>query len=120
MIPQISLDEAWEILSAEPDTALIDVRTVAEWSFVGVPDLTSLGKQVKTVEWTQFPTGQSNPQFVAQATEGLEAGQTVLLLCRSGARSNAAAQALAAEGFDVHNVAAGFEGDLDQRGHRHK
>ncbi|MFW2382918.1 MAG: rhodanese-like domain-containing protein [Acidimicrobiales bacterium] len=117
--PQISLDEAWETLSENPDAVLIDVRTTAEWSFVGIPDLTPLGKNVRTVEWTTFPSGQPNPQFLEQATEGLAPDQPLLMLCRSGGRSNAAAQLLNASGFTALNVSAGFEGDLDPDGHRH-
>ncbi|MEM7274034.1 MAG: rhodanese-like domain-containing protein [Actinomycetota bacterium] len=120
MVSELTLDQAWTALETDPDAVLIDVRTVAEWNFVGLPNLGSLGKAVRTVEWVRFPDGAPNPQFVAQATEGLTPTTTVLLLCRSGARSRAAAQALAAAGFpDVHNVTAGFEGDLDPEGHRH-
>lgn len=118
-VPQISLEEAWDILSEDADAVLIDVRTVAEWSFVGIPDLTSLGKNARTVEWTTFPSGQPNPQFVEQATEGIAPEQTLLMLCRSGARSNAAAEALSANGFTAINIGSGFEGDLDPQGHRH-
>ena len=82
-IPQLNLDEAWQMLRDDPDAVLIDVRTMAEWNFVGVPDLSSLPNQLRTVEWTTFPTGAANPNFVDQATEGLDAAQPILLLCRS-------------------------------------
>lgn len=117
---EISLQDAWALLEGPPGATLIDVRTMAEWNFVGVPDLSSVGKQVRTVEWNQFPTGEQNPHFVQQATEGLESDQPILLLCRSGARSRAAAQTLDGLGYSaVYNVTAGFEGDLDADGHRH-
>ncbi|MDH3293736.1 MAG: rhodanese-like domain-containing protein [Acidimicrobiia bacterium] len=118
-IPQLSLGEAWDVMSTDPRAVLIDVRTAAEWSFVGVPDLRPLGKELRTVEWTSYPTGAANPEFLAQATDGLERDQNILLLCRSGARSQAAAQMLLVNGFpNVHNIAAGFEGPLDDQGHR--
>ncbi len=117
---EISLQDAWALLEGRPDAALIDVRTLAEWNFVGIPDLSSLGKELRTVEWTRFPTGEQNPAFVEQATEGLQPDQPLLFLCRSGARSRAAAQLLEGHGFtDVRNVTAGFEGDLGPDGHRH-
>jgi rhodanese-related sulfurtransferase len=117
---EISLQDAWAMLSDKPDAVLIDVRTVAEWNFVGIPDLSSLDKEIRTVEWTKFPTGEQNPLFVQQATDGLQPDQPVLFLCRSGARSRAASQTLVDLGFtDVSNVSAGFEGDLDANGHRH-
>ncbi len=118
-IPQRSLAEAWDMLASDPDAVLIDVRTQAEWGFVGVPDLRSVNKDVRLVEWTTYPTGQANPEFLNQATSGLQPDQPILLLCRSGARSQAAATLLQGNGFpNVHNVAAGFEGDLDSERHR--
>ena len=119
-IPELSLTEAWKMLSEQSAAVLIDVRTRAEWTFVGLPDIGSLNKDVRTVEWTTFPDGAANPSFLAEATERLEAVQPLLLLCRSGARSLAAARALREAGFaDVYNVVAGFEGQLDEAGHRH-
>ncbi len=119
-IPQLSLDEAWQMLDNNPDAVLIDVRTTAEWNFVGVPDLSGLPNELRTVEWTTYPTGAANPGFVDQATAGLDPAQPILLLCRSGARSQAGAKALQANGFgNVHNIAAGFEGALDAEQHRH-
>lgn len=117
---EISLQDAWEMLAAEPTAELIDVRTMAEWNYVGLPDLTAIGKRVRAVEWISFPDGAPNPDFTAQATDGLTVDQPVLLLCRSGARSRAAAEALESVGFSrTYNVTAGFEGDLDPAGHRH-
>lgn len=113
--------EAWEQLGADSQAQLVDVRTQAEWNFVGVPDLSSLARRVHCVEWQSFPSGAPNPGFVAQASQALgpDTGRTVLLLCRSGARSRAAAMALTAAGFSrAFNVAGGFEGDVDGQGHR--
>lgn len=118
IVPQYSLEETWELLEEDPSAVLIDVRTTAEWTFVGLPDLSSIGKDVRTVEWTRFPDGSQNPDFVDQATEGLDPEQPILLICRSGARSNAAAAELARVGYITINVGSGFEGDLDPSGHR--
>lgn len=117
---EISLEDTWSTLTGDEAAVLIDVRTVAEWSFVGLPDLSSLGKEVRAVEWTMFPDGAQNPDFVPMASTGLDPDQPILLLCRSGARSRSAAAALSAAGFtNLFNVSAGFEGDLDAQGHRH-
>lgn len=119
-IAELTLDEAWSLLASDATAVLIDVRTAAEWQFVGTPDLASIGKATRLVEWITWPGGASNPGFIAEATADLEPDQQVLLLCRSGARSLAAATALAANGFpNVFNVVAGFEGDLDAETHRH-
>lgn len=116
----ISAAEAWDRLSADARAQLVDVRTVAEWNFVGVPDLSPLGRQALCVEWQSFPTGARNPDFVAQASQALnDKDAPVMLLCRSGARSRAAAIALTQAGFrQAFNVAGGFEGDADAQGHR--
>ena len=112
--------EAWEQLQADPRAQLVDVRTTAEWNFVGLPDISALGRQVHCVEWQAFPTGARNPAFVAEASQALgDKDAPVLLLCRSGARSRAAAIALTAAGFSkAFNIANGFEGDGDSEGHR--
>jgi rhodanese-related sulfurtransferase len=120
----ISAREAWELLKSDPKAQLVDVRTVPEWAFVGVPDLASLNRAVVRVEWQVYPSMERNPKFEAAVAERLKAaGATeatpVFFLCRSGARSQAAAAAMTAAGFTkCFNVAAGFEGDLDASKHR--
>ena len=112
--------EAWELLKAEPGAVLIDVRTDAEWSYVGVPDLKAVGKDVKLIPWKLFPTGQVNDRFAEQLLAlGVPKDATLLFLCRSGVRSIAAAEAATAAGFTrALNVTEGFEGDKDAAGHR--
>jgi rhodanese-related sulfurtransferase len=116
----ISATEAWEKLQADPRAQLVDVRTMAEWNFVGLPDLSKVGRRTHCVEWQSFPTGAPNQGFVAEAAGALpDKNAPVLLLCRSGARSRAAAIALTRAGFEqAFNIAGGFEGDTDQDGHR--
>jgi rhodanese-related sulfurtransferase len=121
---EISAAEAWKALGDDPKAQLIDVRTMAEWSFVGVPDLASVSRRVHCVEWQKFPSMELNPGFVREAETalaGADRDAPVLLMCRSGARSRAAATALTKAGYaKAYNVAGGFEGDLDgkrQRGH---
>ncbi len=104
--------------------ALVDVRSKAEWSYVGVPDLSSLKKDAVLIEWQIFPGMAANPDFLATlkkalAERGVRPEDPVLFICRSGVRSRAAAIALTGEGYKVcYNVAGGFEGDLDQERHR--
>ena len=115
----VSCTEAWQALAATPEAVLVDVRTRAEWAYVGVPDLAPLGRSLVQVEWQRFPGGMRNSDFVAEIrAQGITAEQPVYLLCRSGVRSAAAAEALAQEGYTTHNVADGFEGQLDGAGHR--
>ncbi len=119
-IPELTLVEAWSQLNANPDAVMIDVRTKAEWQYVGTPDLASIGRDVRLVEWITYPTGAPNAAFLTEATSGLHPDQPVLVLCRSGVRSLAAARALREAGFTRSaNITAGFEGDLGADGHRH-
>ncbi len=119
----LDVAEAWSLLKADSQAQLVDVRTAAEWNFVGLPDLSSLGRTVHRIEWQVFPTMERNTGFVAQASTALGTDKTipVLFLCRSGARSRAAAMAMTAAGYaKCFNIAGGFEGDLDGGRHRGK
>ena len=112
--------EAWELLKAEPAAQLVDVRTRPEWSFVGIPNLDSIGKKPILLPWQVYPAMQPNPTFAEElrrVTPSPEA--TLLFICRSGARSRAAAEAMTALGYRrCYNVAEGFEGQVDAEGHR--
>ncbi|SFR33648.1 rhodanese-like domain-containing protein [Litoreibacter janthinus] len=118
--------QAWGLLESNPNAVLIDVRTKAEWSFVGKPDLSTLNRSVLEIEWSRYPDMSVNPRFVEEMIEAFEDSTPtqVLFICRSGARSMSAARAvqesLAGEmhRFDLFNVAEGFEGDLDSKKHR--
>jgi len=111
--------ESWKILSENPDAVLVDVRTAAEWNWVGVPDLTGLGREVVFVEWNT--AGGHNENFVQDLiAAGVTPGERpVVFLCRSGNRSIPAAQAATAAGIaPSYNMLDGFEGQLDDAGHR--
>jgi rhodanese-related sulfurtransferase len=116
--------EAWELLNGEPRAQLVDVRTSAEWSFVGAPDLSGIGRELLCVEWQRYPSMAVNPDFVAETgaalqRAGAEADTPLVFVCRSGARSRAAAMAMTNAGFfRAYNLAGGFEGDLDAARHR--
>lgn len=120
----LSVQEAWDLLANNPKTQLIDVRTVAEWNFVGLPDLSSLERPVHRIEWQAYPSMQPNAHFVADAVQAVgEAGgdtsTPIVFLCRTGARSRAAAMAMTRAGYQkAFNIAGGFEGAIDSQGHR--
>ena len=116
----VSPKEAWDILAKEPDAVLVDCRTDAEWSFVGLPDLSPVDKQVVLVPWQVFPSMGANPNFIEQVSaQGAKPDAPILFLCRSGARSRSAAIAATAAGFrKAYNVADGFEGPHDGEKHR--
>lgn len=116
----VTVGDAWTRLSDNPKAVLVDCRTAAEWNFVGVPDIGSLGKRTVFVEWVDYPNGAVNPRFVEELrAAGVADGDEVLFLCRSGQRSIGAAQAATAAGFvTAYNVLDGFEGATDADGHR--
>jgi rhodanese-related sulfurtransferase len=126
IVDELTPPDAHSILAEDHGSALVDVRTRAEWAFTGMPDLSALGKDVVGVEWVSFPSMTPNPQFFEEvlAKSGGTLPDRLFFICRSGGRSMAAARAVAAEseaaGRPVHctNVAEGFEGDLDDRHHR--
>ncbi len=108
------------MLREDPRAVLIDVRTDAEWAYVGSPDLSSLERPLLRISWQEFPGMEINPRFIERlVAAGVEKGQTLLFMCRSGARSKSAAIVCTEAGFTrCHNVAEGFEGDRDDEGHR--
>ncbi len=98
----------WQAGSA----VLVDIRSDAERAWVGfIPD-------VPGIEWKVWPGMALNPQFDAQLQAAAPAGSKLLLLCRSGIRSIAAAQRAQALGFEAYNILEGFEGDPDGAAHR--
>jgi len=99
---------------------LVDVRTDAEWNFVGVPDLAAVGKQAVLLPWQVYPSMQRNASFEEQLGKAVFTPEHhIYFLCRSGVRSLAAAEAARAAGFpNVYNISDGFEGPPDHAGHR--
>jgi rhodanese-related sulfurtransferase len=120
MVENVAPTQTWEALQADESAQLVDVRTDVEWNFVGVPELSAAGKQPILIPWQVYPTMQRNPAFEDNLRNaGLTAEHKIYFICRSGARSMAAAEAARAAGFPhVFNVADGFEGPPDAAGHR--
>lgn len=116
----VSPSEAWRVLADEASSMLIDVRTDAEWNYVGVPDLSSLGKEPILACWQFFPGNKKNEHFVEDVSGRVpDHNTTLLFLCRSGGRSKAAAAAMTQSGYArCFNVSGGFEGDCDSQKHR--
>ena len=122
MVENATPQKAWEALVSQNQAQLVDVRTDAEWNYVGVPDLSEAGKRPVMIPWQIFPTMQVNGAFVDQMKQaGLTPDHTIYFLCRSGVRSVAAANAAIAAGFpNAINVLDGFEGPPDGDAHRGK
>jgi rhodanese-related sulfurtransferase len=123
-IADLSVEQTWDRLVSDPKAVLIDVRTKAEWAFVGVPDLSSLGRRAVMLEWQSFPDSRIDAEFTnrlsaALAAAGAQQDDALYFICRSGGRSRMAAEVMAEAGFrHCFNVAEGFEGPLDEHRHR--
>lgn len=117
----ITPQQAWKLLSDNPDAVLVDVRTDAEWRFVGVPDLSSLGREAVFIEWNTSD-GRHNANFTDELRDRVpdaEAERPVVFLCRSGNRSIGAAEAATRAGITpAYNVLDGFEGHPNPHGQR--
>jgi rhodanese-related sulfurtransferase len=92
---------------------LVDVRTKPELLYVGkIPGSVAL-------EWQTYPGNHPNPEFLGELAAAVGKDQPVMFLCRSGARSHAAAEAATQAGWrECYNVLEGFEGDKDEQQHR--
>lgn len=119
-LPELRPTEAAEMLRENPDSVLLDVRSTMEYQFVGhVPNSVN-------VPLLEFPAWIPDPEFVGKARAALAdvvggpaEDHPILVICRSGGRSRAAARLLQEDGFQkVFNVSEGFEGDLDGARHR--
>jgi rhodanese-related sulfurtransferase len=123
-VDDVDVAATWQGLTSQPRAQLIDVRTRAEWTYVGIPDLGPIGKRAVLVEWQTFPDQSVDPRFVERLSGelralGVDLEDDLFFICRSGSRSLAAAEAMAASGYRAcHNVAGGFEGPLDDSRHR--
>jgi rhodanese-related sulfurtransferase len=116
---RLGLNYAGALLPAEAHAlmqsgaALVDVRTQPELVYVGkVPGSVA-------VEWQTYPGNRPNPGFLDQLAAAVPKDQPVMFLCRSGARSHAAAEAATRAGWrECYNILEGFEGDKDAQQHR--
>ena len=112
----LSPRDALEFLQKHPDALFIDVRSEMEYLFVGHP----VGAM--HVAWNDGPEWAVNPEFVATVKKLAGPGHAerpVVLICRSGNRSQEAGEELERAGFRrVANVVHGFEGELDENHHR--
>ena len=115
LLPKMAVDR----LNENPDAVLIDVRTSAEHKYVGFPENSIL------IPWFDEPDLNSDPSAFCKAVNNHLSdrsdilGTELILICRSGFRSNEALKCLKSNGFTcVSHVASGFEGDLDENDHR--
>jgi rhodanese-related sulfurtransferase len=112
----VTPQEAFQLLQGDPNIKLIDVRTNAERDWVGQVQINPT--QLHAVQWNLYPT-QSNPDFLSELAQVAGKETVLLFLCRSGARSKAAAKLATEQGYQhCFDILEGFEGDKGADGHR--
>lgn len=112
---ELTPQEAYAVLQLAPGAKIVDVRTRAEWDWVG-----RLPGTVE-IEWNQYPGNVRNPNFVAELKRQVDPEALVMFLCRSGVRSIASATLATEVGYNCcYNILEGFEGDKDANGQRNR
>lgn len=113
----VTPQEAYALVQADTRVKLIDVRTNAERDWVGrvtLPDA-----QHGAVQWSTYPGGVPNADFMQQLEKMAGKDDVLLFLCRSGVRSRHAATLATEHGYpNSYDILEGFEGDKDAAGHR--
>jgi rhodanese-related sulfurtransferase len=114
MIKDLTPREAWALLQQNESAVLVDVRTQMEHAYVGHP------LDAVHIPWKEAPSWEINLNFVSDISKVVPTKETpILLLCRSGQRSLAAARVLEEAGYQhLINIVDGFEGPLDGNNHR--
>jgi rhodanese-related sulfurtransferase len=115
-IDGISPDKAYE-LAGETDVDLIDVRTIAEYVYIGHPENAYC---LPLLFWNEREVAQArNDDFMEDLAAKFDKKHTLVFICRSGNRSRVAAQMAFRVGYQkVFNVTEGFEGKKDEKGYR--
>lgn len=110
---ELTPQEAFDLWQHAPGAKLVDVRTRAEWDWVGrIPGAVE-------IEWNQYPGGVRNPHFLAELKRQVDPEALVMFICRSGVRSIGAAVVASENAYNnCYNVLEGFEGDKDANGQR--
>ena len=115
LLPKIAVER----LQSNSQALFVDVRSKAEYKYVGFPENSILNPWIDDPDWEPNPEAFSD--LVMQELDGREniLNTEIILICRSGFRSNEALKCLENKGFtQVSHVASGFEGDLDENDHR--
>jgi len=109
--------EAYALVQENPRVKVVDVRTSAERDWVGKVALPE--RQHVAVQWSTYPGGVPNADFVPQLAAVADRDDVLLFLCRSGVRSRHAAALATQHGFvNSYDILEGFEGDKNADGHR--
>jgi len=109
----IPSEKVKNFLETNPNSIILDVRTEEEWNGVGKPDAESLNSKTFFISLLLGPDRQKNENFIKDFLQKkISKKDNILVICRSGVRSMAAAKLLQQEGFkNLVNISDGFEGN---------
>ena len=113
MVKQIASKDIKKYLTAEPAKVLLDVRTKEEWDSVGKPDGDKLGLKTYFLEIKR----DSFFNFVNEFKNfNISKDKEILIICKSGERSQITAELLSRENYKTINISDGFEGSAEGEG----
>ena len=117
MIKQLASKDIKDYLITKPNSVLLDVRTKEEWDTIGKPDGEKIGLKTYFLS-IQFGDERIFNENFIQEFKNLKINQdkNILITCRSGARSQFAAELLTKENYTCVNISDGFEGNQENVG----
>ena len=117
MIKQLASKEIIEYIKIKPNCALLDVRTQKELNQIGKPDGESIGLKTYLLSFQLGEERVFNKNFVQEFKNlNINKDQEILIICRSGSRSQLAAELLSKENYTCLNISDGFEGNNENVG----
>ena len=117
MIKQLASKEIKEYLKTKPNCILLDVRTQKEWNQIGKPDGKTIGLKTYSLPFQFGEERVFNENFVQEFKNlNISKDQEILIICRSGSRSQQAAELLTKENYTCLNISDGFEGNNENIG----
>jgi rhodanese-related sulfurtransferase len=117
MIKQLAAKDIRSYLTVEPDSVLLDVRTNEEWETIGKPGGEKIGLKTYFLSIQFGKERIFNENFVQEFKNlAINQDRNILIICRSGARSQFAAELLTKENYTCVNISDGFEGNQENVG----
>ena len=113
MIKQLVTKDIKDYLATGSNKVLLDVRTQEEWDSVGIPDGDKLGLKTFFLEIKR----DSFFDFVKEFKNfNISQDCEILVICKSGERSQISAELLSRENYKTINISDGFEGSKEGDG----
>ena len=117
MIKQLAAKDIKSYLMVEPSSVLLDVRTNQEWETIGKPEGEKIGLKTYFLSIQFGEERIFNENFLQEFKNlAINRDRNILTICRSGARSQFAAELLNKENYTCINISDGFEGNQENVG----